>query len=310
MPYSHRVKASVRDLDGEKKIVPVPPNQDTINILFKEDIQSEEAMEAWLNQSRPDLGGRPPQNGEEMSLSRVGKHLYEKIFKHYTKKQWDKYPVELNASVLARLPFRLTNDDRYFDDPYEGLPKDGYTKLFENMVLKDKNVDVRLKMDYFALKDKLPKYKLLVFTGPIDAYFASKGMKKLEYRSIYFETEYVEPSSGYYQDAWMVNYPEPDVRYTRIAEYKHTPNQPLSGRNSPGTVIYREYSTDVGDPYYPVPNPENQALYAKYQRLAEEEEGVVFVGRLASYKYFNMDQAILTALELYDNLEAEGKLPS
>ena len=108
----------------------------------------------------------------------------------------------------------------------------------------------------------------------------------------------------------MVNYPEPDVRYTRIAEYKHTPNQPLSGRNSPGTVIYREYSTDVGDPYYPVPNPENQALYAKYQRLAEEEEGVVFVGRLASYKYFNMDQAILTALELYDNLEAEGKLPS
>ena len=108
----------------------------------------------------------------------------------------------------------------------------------------------------------------------------------------------------------MVNYPEPDVRYTRIAEYKHTPNQPLSGRSSPGTVIYREYSTDVGDPYYPVPNPENQALYAKYQRLAEEEEGVVFVGRLASYKYFNMDQAILTALELYDNLEAEGKLPS
>ena len=127
---------------------------------------------------------------------------------------------------------------------------------------------------------------------------------------IVLQTEYVEPASGYYQDAWMVNYPEPDVRYTRIAEYKHTPNQPLSGRNSPGTVIYREYSTDVGDPYYPVPNPENQALYAKYQRLAEEEEGVVFVGRLASYKYFNMDQAILTALELYDNLEAEGKLPS
>ena len=122
------------------------------------------------------------------------------------------------------------------------------------------------------------------------------------------QTEYLEPSSGYYQEAWMVNYPEPDVGYTRIAEYKHTPNQPASALAAPGTVIYREYSTDVGDPYYPVPNVENQALYAKYQKLAQAEPGVVFVGRLASYKYFNMDQAILNALEMFDSLKESGKL--
>ena len=123
------------------------------------------------------------------------------------------------------------------------------------------------------------------------------------------QTEYLEPKSGYYQPAWMVNYPEPDVSWTRIAEYKHTPNQPESAIASKGTVIYREYSTDVGDPYYPVPNPRNQELYKKYQKLALLEENVIFVGRLASYKYFNMDQAILTALELYDTLLRNQTLP-
>ena len=122
------------------------------------------------------------------------------------------------------------------------------------------------------------------------------------------QTEYLEPNGGFYQPAWMVNYPEPDVRWTRIAEYKHTPNQPESAISSPGTVIYREYSTDEGDPYYPVPNPRNQELYKKYQKLSLMEENVVFVGRLASYKYFNMDQAILTALELYDSLLKNGTL--
>ena len=245
-------------------------------------------MRHWLDERRPTIGN--VSNGEEMSISRVGMDLYEKVFKHYTKKQWNKYPVDLDASVLARLPVRLTKEDRYFNDPYEGLPKEGYTKLFENLLLHDPNIDVRLQTDYFKVQHRLPKHKKLIFTGPIDAFYAHHGWPKLEYRSIYFETEYLEPSSGFFQPAWMVNYPGPEVKWTRIAEYKHMPNQPQDSLSHKGTVIYREYSTDEGDPYYPVPNERNRALYQKYQRLAAQEANVIFVGRLASYKYFNMDE--------------------
>ena len=174
----------------------------------------------------------------------------------------------------------------------------------QNLLLKDANIDIRLNMDYFKVKERLPKHKLLVFTGPIDAFYASQGWEKLEYRSIYFETEYHEPKEpdGFYQPAWMVNYPSPEVPWTRIAEYKHMPNQPAMAKKMKGTIIYREYSTDTGDPYYPVPNERNRALYKKYQELDLKEPGVVFVGRLASYKYFNMDEAIKTALEVSDQL--------
>jgi len=306
IPFEHRVKGLVTDIKGDKKFVPVPPNQETVNTLFQTDINTEEDMEEWLSPRRPDLKGNLPSNGEEMSLSRVGTDLYEKIFKHYSKKQWDKYPDELDASVFTRLPLRLNNESRYFTDPYEALPKDGYTKLFENMLLNDKNIDVRLNVDYFKVKDDLPSCKKLIFTGPIDAFYASQGMEKLEYRSIYWETEYLEPNGGYFQPAWVVSYPEPDVGWTRITEYKHTPNQPKSAISSRGTVISREYSTDDGDPYYPVPNPRNQELYKKYQTLSLMDPDVVFVGRLASYKYFNMDQSILTSLELYDSFLKNG----
>ena len=182
-------------------------------------------MTQWLNKRRPNYCDDILENGEEMSLCRVGSDLYEKIFKNYTKKQWDKYPIELDASVLARLPVRLTSEERYFSDPYEALPKHGYTKLFENM-LSNENIDVRLNLNYFKVKNKLPQHKLLIFTGPIDAYYASQGWDKLEYRSIYFENEYLEPEKGYFQPAWMVNYPGNEVNFTRIAEYKHMPNQP------------------------------------------------------------------------------------
>ncbi len=262
-------------------------------------------MTEWLDQRRPrycEDDERDLTNGEEMSLCRVGSDLYEKIFKHYTKKQWDKYPIELDASVLARLPVRLTREERYFNDPYEALPANGYTKLFENMLLKNSNIDVRLNLNYFEVKNRLPKHKVLIFTGPIDAFYASQGWDKLEYRSIYFEKEYLEPEEEYFQSSWMVNYPSQEFNFTRIAEYKHMPNQPKGVKESKGTVIYREYSTNTGDPYYPVPNERNRALYKNYQELALKEPDVIFVGRLASYKYFNMDEAIKTALELYDDL--------
>jgi len=313
-PFDHRVKGYVPDKNGVKKLVPIPPTQETVNTLLGTNIKSEAEMSAWYEQVRvaPKHGGAPA-NGEEAALSRVGPDLYEKIFKHYTKKQWDKYPAELDASVLLRLPCRTTTDDRYFPDEWQALPVRGYTRIFENMLLRDPNITIRLNVDYFKERANgtLPAYGLLVYTGPIDSYFAQQGMPKLEYRSIKFINEYVEePADGFFQEAMVVNYPSSDVEFTRIVEYKHVPNQPTAVKNGAvkGSLLAREVSSAVGDPYYPVPNPKNHELYLKYKKMADEEKGVAFVGRLASYKYFNMDQAILNALEMYDNLKETGKL--
>eukprot|EP01060_Flectonema_neradi_P024762 TRINITY_DN33642_c0_g1_i1.p1 TRINITY_DN33642_c0_g1~~TRINITY_DN33642_c0_g1_i1.p1 ORF type:complete len:456 (+),score=128.31 TRINITY_DN33642_c0_g1_i1:51-1418(+) len=309
IPFDHRVVGRVPDKDGVDQLVPIPPTQESVNKLFGENIKNEEEMQAWYDKVR--VPNENPQNGEEAALSRVGPDLYEKIFKHYTKKQWDKYPAELDASVLLRLPCRTTTDDRYFPCPWQALPLRGYTRIFENILFtgacKDK-VKLRLNCDFFANRDKLPKHKMLVFTGPIDAFYASQGLPKLEYRSIRFEEEVIKnPDEGFFQEAMVVNYPSAGVPYTRIIEYKHTPNQPADTEIK-GTVIYREFSTGEGDPYYPVPNDQNRELYEKYRAFAEKEEGVAFVGRLASYKYFNMDQAILNALEMFDGLKETGKL--
>jgi len=312
-PYEHRVRGRARASDGEMRLVPIPPTRETVNALFEDaDVTNDAEMEAWYDAERiqPASGGAPA-NGEEAALARVGPRLYEAIFKHYTKKQWDKYPEELDASVLTRLPCRTTNDDRYFSDAWQALPRRGYTRIFENMLANDPNVTVRLECDYFEMKKsgKIPRHEFLVYTGQIDSYYAAMGMPKLEYRSVVFEEEYVEDADeGYYQEAMVVNYPGPDVPYTRIVEYKHLPNQPEGRHEKPGTIIAREYSSATGEPYYPVPNPANRALYEKYAELAAKEENVAFVGRLASYKYFNMDEAILNALEMFDNLRERGVL--
>lgn len=314
IPFDHRVKGKVQDDAGIERLVPIPPTQETVNTLFKDTtVDSEEAMEAWYGTERVSPPKDEAMNGEEAALSRVGPRLYEKIFKHYTKKQWDKYPAELDPSVLMRLPCRSSKDDRYFADDFQALPLRGYTRIFENMLLGDSNIHIRLNCDFFEHKASgtLPNHKLLVYTGQIDSYYAGLGMPRLEYRSLRFEEEYLEePDGGYFQEAMVVNYPSPNVPFTRIVEYKHTPNQPSEVREGKikGTLIAREYSTDVGEPYYPVPNPENRELYAKYAAAAEKEEGVCFVGRLASYKYFNMDQAVLNALEMFDNMLESGKL--
>ena len=180
-------------------------------------------------------------------------------------------------------------------------------------LLRDPNITIRLNVDFFKARADglLPSYGLLVYTGPIDSYFAQQGMPMLEYRSLRFEEEFVpEPPEGFFQEAMVVNYPSSDVPFTRIVEYKHVPNQPEAVKRGEvkGTLIAREVSSAIGDPYYPVPNPKNNELYNRYKELAEKEEGVAFVGRLASYKYFNMDQAILNALEMFDNLKETGKL--
>ena len=261
-------------------------------------------MEEWLKKEQvvftsEDGEVRDPQNSEEVALTRVGKKLYELIFKPYTWKQWAKYPQELGPEVLSRIPVRSNHDGRYFSDVHQALPKNGYTSLFERM-LDSPLITVVTDTDYFDVKDRL-QCKRLYYTGPIDTYFNHLGWPKLEYRSLSFEKG-VKLNTEYFQPAAVVNHPQShdfdtgkEVDFTRIVEYKHFLNQ-----TSDHTIYFIERSTDDGEPYYPVPNDKNKDLYKRYQEMAEKEEGVRFVGRLANYKYFNMDQAILNALEVVD----------
>jgi UDP-galactopyranose mutase len=289
-PWEHRVLASVDD-----QLVPVPVNITTVNKLFGLNISSEKEMSEWLMKNRPDISA--PANSKEVCLARVGPVLYEKMFRHYTKKQWNKYPEELDASVLDRIPVRTGTDDRYFTDKYQALPEGGYTAFFHNL-LSHPNIRVALKTDYFDLIDKLDNYEKLFYTGPIDRFFEFRDSvgERLEYRSINFVTETVD--AEFYQANSVVNYPGKEVDFTRIIEYKHFGHQ-RSGK----TTIVKEYTTDSGEPYYPVPNEKNRRLYETYREKAEKLENIYFVGRLANYKYFNMDQAFRNALDTFRELE-------
>ena len=294
-PYDHRVIGRVDGL-----IVPIPVNIDTVNLLMNESIHSTDEMTKWMLHNQ--IHNANPVNGEEAAQARVGKVLYEKIFKNYTYKQWAKYPNELDAAVLQRIPVRLNYDDRYFpDDPYQALPSDGYTKFAENM-LTHENIRSHINTNYFTLlKQKMISsntFQRIFFTGPIDEYFSSVGLEKLEYRSINFETKHLK--QAYFQSSSVVNYPQDPEKFTRIVEYKH-----LYCQESDHTTIVTEYTSDHGDPYYPVPNQRNRDLYNKYKTMAEDEEksrNVSFVGRLASYKYFNMDDAILNAIQEFERV--------
>jgi UDP-galactopyranose mutase len=289
-PFEHKVIAKV---DGQ--LVPIPVNITTVNKLFGTNITTEAEMKQWLDENRLPID--TPKDGREAALNKVGQVLYEKMFRHYTKKQWDKYPEELDASVLDRIPVRSNYDDRYFSDKYQALPVGGYTKLFEG-ILNHPNIEVLLNTDYFDVKDEVTGYDKLFYTGPVDRYFEFKHSltEKLEYRSINFVSETVD--AEFYQENSVVNYPGEEVGFTRIIEYKHFGNQ-----KSDKTTIVKEFTTDEGDPYYPVPNPKNQQIYEKYKAEADALVDVYFVGRLANYKYFNMDQAFKNALELFNSLE-------
>lgn len=290
--WEHKVLAKV-----DNQLVPIPVNMDTVNQIFNLNLSSEKEMENWLETNRVPI--KNPKNGEEAVLSKVGEILYEKMFKYYTKKQWDKYPDELHASVLNRIPVRTNRDDRYFSDTYQALPEKGYTKIFEKM-LNHPNIEVRLNTDFFDVREALPEFEKIFYTGPIDQFFDFKHKLKgeLEYRSIRFEFETL--NQEYFQNNSVINYPSPEVEFTRIIEYKHFGNQV-----SEKTTIVREYSTDEGEPYYPVLNDRNLELFELYKKEAEKHPDIHFVGRLANYKYFNMDQAFKNALNLFHALEGK-----
>jgi UDP-galactopyranose mutase len=285
--WEHKVVGIV-----DEKIVPIPVNITTVNMLCGENIKTEKEMELWLKNNQikfPEI-----KNSEEMAKSRVGNKLYEKIFYNYTYKQWNKYPSELHPEILSRIPIRSNFEDRYFTDKYQALPKEGYTSFFKSL-LKHNNIECFLEVDFHKIKDKIPSDKTIVYTGPIDEYFSNIGYERLEYRSINFDIKHIK-NMNYYQVNSVVNYLESDVDFTRIVEYKHFLNQ-----KSPHTTIVIEYTTDKGEPYYPVLNERNLTLYEKYKNLAEKESNIHFLGRLANYKYFNMDEAIKNSLDYFYN---------
>jgi UDP-galactopyranose mutase len=279
----------IADVSGT--YVPIPVNITTVNTLLDQDIQTEYEMKQWLSNECSTI--QMPSNSEEIALQRVGPRLYETLFKNYTIKQWAKEPKELDPSVLSRIPVRHNHDPRYFSDRYQALPVHGYTSIIQAM-LSHPSITVQLNTTWEAIQERDIRWSTVIFTGPIDQYFKSAGLPQLEYRSINFTWETLK-NSGYYQPNSVVNYPSASIPYTRSVEYKHFLHQ-----KSDWTILSKETTCDSGEPYYPIPTKENQELYEKYKFLASKETNVHFIGRLASYKYFNMDQAIENAIEYYN----------
>ncbi len=283
-PYEHRVLASV---DG--MLLPIPINLDTVNRLYGLDLTSGELEDFFAARAEKVAEVR---TSEDVVVGRVGRDLYEKFFRGYTRKQWGVDPSELDKSVTARVPTRTNRDDRYFGDSHQYMPAEGYTRMFERM-LDHPNIKVMLQTDYREVRDMVP-HRRLVFTGPVDEYFDFR-FGKLPYRSLRFE--HVTLDKEWHQPVAVVNYPQ-DQDHTRVTEYKH-----LTGQAHPKTSLTYEYPSDAGDPYYPVPRPENAALYKRYEALADATPDVWFVGRLATYRYYNMDQVVAQALSTFARIQ-------
>ncbi len=289
-PYEHRVLASVRD-----QLVPIPINRTTLNKLFDLDLKTDEEAAAYLATRAETV--EEIKTSEDVVINAVGRELYELFFRGYTRKQWGLDPSELDKLVTARIPTRTNTDDRYFTDKHQAMPADGYTAMFKAMV-DHPNIDIALGADYREVKESVQAAHI-IYTGPIDEYFDFR-FGKLPYRSLKFEHKTLDQSQ--YQAVGTVNYPAEDVPYTRISEYKH-----LTGQQSSKTSITLEYPAAEGDPYYPIPRPENQALFKRYEALADATSGVTFVGRLATYRYYNMDQIVGQALATFRRMDAARK---
>jgi UDP-galactopyranose mutase len=284
-PYEHRVMASVED-----KLVPFPINLTTLERLYGQSFDAEQA-EAFFK-SRAEAVAHP-RTSEEVVVGKVGRELYELFFKNYTRKQWGIDPSELDASVAARVPARVNHDDRYFTDEFQAMPLHGFTRLFENL-LAHENIRIVLNTDYRVIASEV-RYREMIYTGPVDAYFDYR-YGELPYRSLDFKFETVDTER--FQEAAVVNYPN-EHAYTRITEFKY-----LTGQVHPKTSLVYEFPKGDGDPYYPIPKPETAAIYARYKALADTTRNVRFVGRLATYKYYNMDQVVGQALATYEQIKS------
>ncbi|AFD27056.1 UDP-galactopyranose mutase [Deinococcus gobiensis] len=289
-PYQHRVLASV---DGQ--LLPIPINLDTVNKLYGLNLTSFQVEDFFASVAEKVEQVR---TSEDVVVGKVGRDLYNKFFRGYTRKQWGLDPSELDASVTARVPTRTNRDDRYFADTYQVMPLHGYTRMFENM-LAHPNIKVMLNTDYREIAPLL-EYRHMIYTGPVDAFF-DHCYGKLPYRSLEFRHE--THDQEVFQPVGTVNYPN-DYGYTRISEFKY-----ITGQVAPRTSVVYEYPQAEGDPYYPVPRPENAELYKKYEALADAREDVTFVGRLATYRYYNMDQVVAQALATFRRLQERAAAP-
>lgn len=281
-PYEYKIRTCING-----RLYPLPINRDTLNKFFDVHLKDEKEAKKFLYSKREKI--KKPRNAEEQVLALAGKEIYEAFFKNYTKKQWGIDPKKLDASVTARIPIRTNTDNKYVNDKFQAMPNDGYFKLFENLL---KGIKVILNTDFKKIKNKI-SYKNLIYTGLIDEFFNYK-YGKLPYRSLRFKHETY--NREFYQDWSQINYPN-DYKYTRIVEIKHA-----TGQKIPRTTIVKEYPCSRGEPYYPIPNPQNHELYLKYKKEADKLKNVYLVGRLAQYKYLNMDQVVREALCLFKKL--------
>ncbi|MFD3001513.1 UDP-galactopyranose mutase [Pontibacter toksunensis] len=283
-PYEHRVLASV---DGQ--LVPMPINLDTINKLYGLNLTAFE-VEGFFQS----VAEQVPEvrTSEDVVVSRVGRELYEKFFRNYTRKQWGMDPSELDKSVTSRVPVRSNRDDRYFTDTFQAMPRHGYTAMFEKL-LSHPNIKIMLNTDYHEIVDVIP-FRKMIFTGPVDEYF-DFCYGELPYRSLEFRHQTLEQEV--HLPTAVVNFPN-EHAYTRVTEFKY-----LTGQQHPKTSIVYEYPQAEGEPYYPVPKAENAAIYNQYKKLADQIKDVYFAGRLATYKYYNMDQVVAQALTLFKRLK-------
>jgi UDP-galactopyranose mutase len=293
-PYEHRVVAKVGD-----QLLPIPINRTTVNQLYGLDLQSDEEVEAFYAERAEPI--EYVRTSEDVVVAKVGRDLYEKFFRGYTRKQWQRDPSELSATVCGRIPTRTNTDDRYFTDWHQAMPTEGYTAMFQR-ILDQPGIEVRLGVTFEDLRDDV-EYRHLVYTGPIDGYFGFE-YGALPYRSLEFELRNeLTPDLGLIQPAASINYPSEDVPWTRTTEYRY-----LTGQIHASSTFAVEYPRSEGDPYYPIPRDDTRALYKRYEARAAELPNVTFVGRLARYQYLNMDQVVAQALSAFDKLLESGQV--
>jgi len=284
VPYEHKVLAKIGD-----ELYPIPINRLTINKLYNLNLKTDEEVKNYFESVKEKRF--PILNSEDIIVNQVGKDLFEKFFKHYTKKQWNLEPNELSPSVCGRIPVRTNDDCRYFTDKYQFIPKDGYTKMFEK-ILNHKNIEVILNTDYKSFINTI-KFDKMIYTGPIDYFFDYK-FGKLPYRSIRFEFRNLLQDQ--FQETAQINCVDCSVEYTRVIEHKL-----LSQQNSGTTTISFEYPQKEGEPFYPVPTEENRNKYLQYKKEADKKNQIIFCGRLAEYQYYNMDQVVANTLKIFEN---------